>query len=701
MLWALVVVALLAAIGGLALAGLAFRQRQQAQANFAHSESQRLAAEANGLLQSGRSPELAALLAIQALAVNPTHQADLALQRASRFYYGERVLAAPVGLQSVTFSPDGRLVAAGGNDGSVRVWAVDGGELLAEWPAGEGQPIYGLAFSPDGQYLLTSGDNLAQLWAAQAWPETGGKALFRFEELGGAIYSAAFSPDGRYALTAGGQAARLWSVAAGREAARFAPAGDVVTIARFAPDNRHVAVGGYNGLVYLWDSQTDAVIQTYSGHSDIIDSLAFSPDGRLLVTSAEDNTARLWDVATGETWHVLANHSDLAYSVAFAPDGKMVLTGSWDTTARLWDVATGEEAAVLRGHAAAVYQVALSPDGRLAATASQDGTVRLWDVTAAAPPDTLAGHEDWINGAAFSPDGRLAATASDDGTVRLWDVAGQQLLQTLAHDNQAISVGFTPDGRGVWSSSRDGTTRLWDVASGAELQRYPLGGAASLSPDGRFLLVSHLADQTAYLLDAATGEPVAGFAQLPGVLLINAYAPDGETVLLGTAGGAVQLAVSSGQEVRRFEHPDLAGVAVSPDGRYVLTAGQNGSAILWSAGSGEIVQRLAGHSARIWAAAFSPDGQHVLTAGEDGLARLWAVADGQELRRLTIDGGAIGAVAFAPDRPLLLLGGAAGAAVLTPQAYPDLIAAVCGRVLRELAAGERALYGIEGEGGCP
>jgi len=236
------------------------------------------------------------------------------------------------------------------------------------------EDVFSVTFSPDGRLLASgSGDNTVKLWDVA----TG--ALVR--TLTG--HSVAFSPDG--GLLASGSldnTVKLWDVATGALARTLAGHINSVASVAFSPDGRRLASGSVDNTVKLWDVATGEELRVLAGHTLIVDSVAFSPDGRLVASGSFGTTILLWDVATGALVRSLAGHTSWisVTSVAFSPDGRLLASGSGDETVKLWDVATGREVRTLSGHSDCVWSVAFSPDGRLLASASSDCTVRLWPV---------------------------------------------------------------------------------------------------------------------------------------------------------------------------------------------------------------------------------------------------------------------------------------------------------------------------------
>ncbi|HEX6681982.1 MAG TPA: helix-turn-helix domain-containing protein [Candidatus Limnocylindrales bacterium] len=599
------------------LAGTAWSMANQAAAQRDLAISGRLVASARAQLP--RDPQLALLLAVHAYRLRPGPATESVLRQAVT----ESRLAAVLSghhaeVTGVAFSPDGRSIASSGRDGTARIWnrTEHREKMVLRQPDAR---FLGVAFSPDGRRLAVSTSE-----ETDDGPR-GGVTLWDLAEPDFATVLR--SPD---------------------------PARIGVT---FSPDGRNVATATTGGTVAVWDIDQGLRTQ-FRIHNQTVNAIGFSPDGLRLAVAGGDDTIRLWPTAGGPPPAELRGHDGDAFAVAFAPDGRHLASGGSDRSVRIWSLpGTVAAAALLPGHESAVTAVAFSPDGRRIATASTDRTIRLWDVANPAHALVLRGHQGTVGAVAFSPDGRQLASGSDDRTVRVWDISGQADPTVVAGPSSSGPTAAGLDGRHAANVKSDGTIALTDIASGRPLT--PLRGAitpslqVALSSSGPAVAsLTHLGGVQVWRGGAASApETWRCDDSRPHLLATHiAISPGGDRVAAACTDAHIRIWTGEERNARTLLTFGAGPVAFSPDGRRLAGTGLDREVKIWALTDRSDPVTLARQDTPINDLAYSLDGQHLATAGADGVVRVWNTVSGT-LNILPGVPGNANTVAFNPATP--------------------------------------------------
>jgi WD40 repeat protein/serine/threonine protein kinase/formylglycine-generating enzyme required for sulfatase activity len=392
----------------------------------------------------------------------------------------------------------------------------------------------------------------------------------------------------------------------------------------------------------------------------------FSPDGKLLAAPSGQDVL-LFDAATGFPRRTLTGHGKNVLAVAFSKDGKHLASGDDLGEVRLWTVAGDRPPRLLKGHQGNVERVAFAPDSAVLATAGADRIIRLWKVIDGTACGTLAGHTGMIYSLAFSPNGKFLASGGNGDGMRVWDVARRkELWKPDLPGGGYTSVAFSPDGKALAAGVGNGT-RVWNFGGKVAFRRerftarVPGEGLLAFTPDGKELLTAPFHSETEKVvvrLNVATGQKTGGFTVpgFPGWARFGISRDAATLALAETNGGRALRVLDAATGKPRFApvgHLNEAhGVAFSPNGQLLASAGSDNTVRLWDLASGKEVQVLAGHTSMVLRLAFHPNGQTLASGSWDNTVRLWNAVTGDRLGVLKHPAH-LANVAYSPDGRLL------------------------------------------------
>ncbi|MCX6047260.1 MAG: AAA family ATPase [Chloroflexi bacterium] len=567
---------------------------------------------------------------------------------------------------SLTFSPDGRTLASGSWDSTVKLWDVTSGALL--WSAKHTNHVNSVVFAPNGTMLASSGNDATILWNLQS-----GAQLQTLPHPGPAPVLT-WSPDGH--LLASGDlegCIRLWAIH------KHEPVICVQTIVghsnfvdglAFAPDSNTLASAGRDGAVKLWDTSTlfsqikaeevngdvagVRLRATLVGHSDRVHRVVWSPDGRTLASSSRDQTIWLWDVEQGKYQLALRGHLAGVNGLAFTPDNRSLLSGGQDGALRVWDVAGGECLRVLQGYATTLYDIDWSPDGTQLVTAGSDALVTLYTVNGQTPPRVLRGHGEVVFRVGWSSNHRWLASTEGTDAIRLWDSTSETSLQVLQHpdkiDRYFYGVAWSPDGQRIASGTYQRGVLVWDVTAHTQQwigRTFPIRTRhVAWSPDG-MRLAGGGEDGIVYVWDATDGALLYKLIGHHSMVTCVTWSFDGTRLASASSskeGGEIFVwDAQRGEQIHTFTgHSGIVYAVAWSIGRaqgveWLISGGSDGALRWWDVQRGECMRVREAHQGTVQAIRRSPNGTKLASCGDDGTIMLWDLHSGELLQTIRRD----------------------------------------------------------------
>ena len=580
-----------------------------------------------------------------------------------------RILLGHAGsVRSAAVSPDGRSVASGSDDGTVKLWDARSGAEIATMEGHTGV-VTSVAFAPDGTRLASaSQDERVCIWDVASHLRE--RLIVEHEA---DVVALAFSRDG--AVLASGDAAGgvvLSAVASGlRLAARLPETRDGLVGLAFVAGTGELAAAHISGFVRMLDPEDLALRREKQVARSTLTCLAADPHGSLLAVAFE-RTALVLDAATLEPARALAGHGSKVSGMAFSPEGERLATCSFDNVLRVWGLETGSTLGEFDGHDADVNGVAFFPDGKSLVTGAEDDSLRLWEL-ARAPVTVLARHGKWVDALAFAPDGTRLATGAHDRWLRVFELSSGRELGGVEAGGivdcvawsargelaygcaeaaprigpaddlgtwRALAPGagfprallFDPRGARLFMLDSKGSVGAYDLASAERLATLDAAGeecsSLTLSRDGRFLAGGTTGGDV-LVWDALSFARRATWKPGPVGVTALAFAPDGARLAVGRMNSSIALLSTrdgSAERVLAGHEKLVSCLAFSPDGTRLVSGAYDHTLRVWSPENEEALLTLHGHTEPVTAVAFDRQGEILASASKDGTLRLWRTA---------------------------------------------------------------------------
>jgi WD40 repeat protein/formylglycine-generating enzyme required for sulfatase activity len=572
------------------------------------------------------------------------------------------------------YSPDGKKIAGGSDDGSIKIWDAETGKEVHNLSShSDDSRVTSISYSPDGKKVASGSDD----YSIKIWDAETGKELQTLTGHTENIYSVSFSPDGKRLLSSSGDSdgddkntdanhLKMWDLNTGKELAILNKQKGSVYAATFSSDGKKIASGSWDNSIKIWDAETGKELQTLKGHTSFVTSVSFSPDGKKIASGSWDNSIKIWDAETGKELQTLTGHTEEITSVSFSPNGKKIASGSWDNSIKIWDAETGKELQTLKGYTSFKTSVSFSPDGKrlLSSSGDPDGSVpnetnhlKMWDLSTG---NELVGlfnkQKGFVTASTFSPDGKKIVSAGEDGNIKIW-TADEKLDKTLLQGGMSNIVGMHVKNNEIVAWNSEGQIKYWDFKTGEKINENNLafeikGGC--LLDDGKNLIVWDDLFNI-WLIDITDEKPKIKINGNEHPITVF-FANKKTTKTINKKGDLKTFDIETGREIK----PELLGswngsnATFSSDGKKIARTSENydkpaNSIIIWDAKTGKKLKTLTGHNSSVTSISFSPDGKKIASGSDDMSIKIWNAETAEELQTLTGHSSRFYSISFSPD----------------------------------------------------
>lgn len=563
-------------------------------------------------------------------------------------------------VRSVAYSPDGKFIATGSRDNSVKLWEIASGREIRTF-LGHLSTVNTAVFDPTGQWMATgSSDKNIIIWEVAT-----GKEKMRITDHKDRVTSLAFSLDGKR-LASGGwdRNAYTWDLTTGEKIGEYkanpATGSGIGVNVLFTDDDKYLITGNDDGKIITYDLEKKTPIDTLrnirpSSCGGCPSYIQLAGKGTKLLSASESGPITLWNLKTRKIIREFGKEDDDFNAVGMK--GEYVFLSKKDTI-KIWNT-SGKLVRKITIEGTDINHAVISPDGNYITAATNDRITRTWNIRTGKLMHTLKGILNSVNDDGLgldpesywqynisryvyyrdnikvSPDEKYIVKGQQGNIAQLLDLSKGRVVRTFkGHEKAVICSEFSKDGKYLFTGSGDETVKMWEVETGKELKTFKghreLVFELALSENGKYL-ISGSWGSTAILWDIESGKEIKRYYMEKNSPYSLSFAKDDLYLMVGGLGNNLRMIeIDTGEPAKTLiGHSEIVS-DLSVKENNLLTASWDGRVKLWDLNSGLITKKFIGHKGHVYAASFDESGNWIATAGADRIVRLWDINTGKE-----------------------------------------------------------------------
>lgn len=522
-------------------------------------------------------------------------------------------------IYSVQSSNDGKYIVTASEDKTAIIVDIETKKCLhvLQHP----DQVYSAIFSPNSNHIVTtSSDNNVRIWNVK-----NGNCEYEFNDAGSKAF---FSPNGKFIVTLDRFYSKLWDIKSGQCIDILHNPKGTITDACFSPDMKLIATSTADNTIKLWDLNTRQCIKTLINQTKTPEEIHFSPDSKYIIsTTSWNDVTKIWDIAKEKCIKTINTGQSYRTFVQFNSDGNLMLHQSGDVVT-LWDTSQWNSIASIENKYS-IYSARLTPDGK-AVIISEYNKIKIWDIETKRYVKTISNIGN-IHTAEIRPNGQNAYSLDNEGKrVVLWNLYNPGNDKTVIKKDK-ISICkklITSVSHNLSSDQEKETVRIWNCDTGKCIDSIAYDKSyiktAQISPDRKSIAISSNKNIKIFNIDSKGC--IDSLEEKQGANIIQ-FTTDGKYIISDSYKAIKFWDIKTTKCVDTLvcHNGSIESIAISPDGKYILTASRDSSAKIWDINTKKCIDSLIGHSGVVYSAQFSPDGKTIATASNDKTIKIWSV----------------------------------------------------------------------------